>query len=202
MGNNQFGQLGLDNKVQYFLTQVQSRFFPTLIKVRNEDKKFYHVAAGAYHSLSIAEGGTEVFSWGRNDQGQLGLSNSVNQYSPVDISDKFESNTSNAELVCGGENHSALIFGDGEVWTWGANNFGQVGRGTENQVEEDPAPLDCFDEDVVAVACGKNQTLFLTQNRRLYAAGNNDEDQLGVDVEVDLIVIPEEILHIKEKVRI
>lgn len=41
-------------------------------------------------------------------------------------------------------------------------------------VHDKPVYVDYFAEDIVAVAPGYEQTLFLTESRRLYAVGKND----------------------------
>ena len=67
-GNNENGQLGLRDS--------KSRYVPSLI----EDCKslsVIEVACGYYHTMILAEGG-DVFTFGRNDKGQLGLVRSTN----------------------------------------------------------------------------------------------------------------------------
>ena len=69
-GNNAFGQLGLGDNID--------RYEPTLI---SQENTWVDIAAGNYHSLAIKNnGGTyQLYSFGKNDHGQLGLNSSLPQ---------------------------------------------------------------------------------------------------------------------------
>ena len=69
-GNNAFGQLGLGDNID--------RYTPTLV---SQDNTWIDVAAGSYHSLAIKNnGGTyQLYTFGKNDHGQLGLNSSLPQ---------------------------------------------------------------------------------------------------------------------------
>lgn len=69
-GNNAFGQLGVGDNTD--------RYEPTLI---SQDNTWVDVAAGNYHSLAIKnDGGTyKLYTFGKNDHGQLGLNSSLPQ---------------------------------------------------------------------------------------------------------------------------
>lgn len=64
-GNNENGQLGLKD--------TRSRYTPTVLEELSQ-YRFKSVACGYYHTLALTEQG-EVFVFGRNDRGQLGLVN-------------------------------------------------------------------------------------------------------------------------------
>ena len=89
---------------------------------------FASIAAGMYHTLILSEGG-KVHSWGLNDYGQLGVS-------PTDVTHTgmmptpVDALTQNVivRVVCG-MFHSAAIAHNGQLYTWGNNAFGQLGRG-------------------------------------------------------------------------
>jgi alpha-tubulin suppressor-like RCC1 family protein len=69
-GNNAFGQLGVGDNID--------RYEPTLV---SQDNTWIDVAAGSYHSLAIKNnGGTyQLYTFGKNDHGQLGLNSSLPQ---------------------------------------------------------------------------------------------------------------------------
>ncbi|CAI6009246.1 unnamed protein product [Closterium sp. NIES-65] len=66
-------------------------------------------------------------------------------------------------VACGLE-HSAAVGIDGSLFTWGSNEYGQLGDGTE-QSSRDPnkvAALEEAGEEVTAVACGAQRTAAIT----------------------------------------
>jgi alpha-tubulin suppressor-like RCC1 family protein len=82
------------------------------------------IACGHYHSLIITADTGLVYSFGRNSKGQLGLGDTVSRKSPEQIL-AF----GNAQIVtasCGGD-HCLVVDKNDKVWTWGVNNFGQLG---------------------------------------------------------------------------
>lgn len=143
--------------------------------------------------------GNKVFTWGRNNHGQLGSGTTKKESLPLDITEKFDKNPKKAEIVCSGRTHSSLIFSDGEIWTWGGNEYGQLGRGSRNEFEPNPGALDCFTEDIIAVSCGHNQTMFLTASRIIYMAGCNDSGQLGVNIDAEIVAHPEQLFPIDDE---
>ena len=85
------------------------------------------VSAGDMHVLALKSDGT-VWTWGRNDNGQLGLGTSgtwARSASPVQVT-----TVPNAAAVSAGQTHSAVLCSDDTVWAWGYNGYGQVGDGT------------------------------------------------------------------------
>ena len=94
-GNNKYGQLGLGD---FENAQVMT---PTFIKYL-EDKEIISVAVGDYHNLALSANG-EVFAWGINVDGELGVGNLENQYIPTKLSLR-----SIKDISCGGK-HSVAI---------------------------------------------------------------------------------------------
>ena len=74
-GNNTFGQVGQSDLDKHYNT-------PTLISTGNTT--WSKVAAGNRHSLAIDSNG-DIWSWGENSHGQLGIGSTVDQNSPVKI---------------------------------------------------------------------------------------------------------------------
>jgi len=65
----------------------------------------------------------ELWTWGENSNGQLGIDSTVDMSSPVRVSGGFVT----WSQVNSGFNHIAAIKTDGTLWTWGCNNCGQLG---------------------------------------------------------------------------
>jgi alpha-tubulin suppressor-like RCC1 family protein len=74
------------------------------------------VSTSAFITLATKTDGT-IWSWGRNDYGQLGLDDIVNRSTPTQMA----SNGTMWRSVSSGPFHSAGIKTDGTLWTWGRN---------------------------------------------------------------------------------
>lgn len=124
-GKNNTGQLGLGNT-----TTTTS---PTQV---GTDTNWKLVSAGREHTIALKTDGS-LWSWGRNKDsanppidGLLGLGSSG-------ISDTISTPTQIGSdynwkyISCGGY-HSAAIKKDGSLWTWGRNDFGQLGLSDTN----------------------------------------------------------------------
>ena len=90
--------------------------------------KWKKLGTGENHSLAITETG-ELYAWGLNNFGQLGDGTTINRNIPTRISD-----STNWEEVFGGKFHSLASKKNSEhlVYSWGGNQFGQLGHGTAN----------------------------------------------------------------------
>lgn len=76
-----------------------------------------------YFSACVRTDGT-LWTWGRNNYGQLGLGDTSNRSSPVQVG----SLTSWSKVVGGARSMGALKT-DGTLWAWGINSSGQLGLG-------------------------------------------------------------------------
>lgn len=82
------------------------------------------IAAGVGHTLMIDADGN-VWAWGANEFGQLGIGSDDNQTAPVKIN-----GLSGIEAVAAGDTHSVALDSEGNVWVWGNNDKYQLGLGT------------------------------------------------------------------------
>jgi len=67
-----------------------------------------------------------LWLWGANSYGQLGDNTTTGRSSPVQTIAGGE----NWRMVSAGGYHTAAIKTDGTLWTWGYNNYGQLGDNT------------------------------------------------------------------------
>ncbi|XP_036419054.1 retinitis pigmentosa GTPase regulator b [Colossoma macropomum] len=84
-----------------------------------------------------------------------------------------------SKIACGDE-HTALITENGKLFMFGSNNWGQLGLGTKTSVNKPTCVKALKSEKVKLVACGRTHTLVYTSCGNLYAAGGNNEGQLGL----------------------
>ncbi|GAM26734.1 hypothetical protein SAMD00019534_099090 [Acytostelium subglobosum LB1] len=128
------------------------------------------VACGSAHSMALTKDG-QLFTWGSNSNGQLGLgiANSVNTHSPTKV--KI---TSPLAMVAAGFCHSvALSSNNTTLYSWGKGSDGQLGLDSRTD-ESTPKELKPFlkQEDTVAmISCGHYHTCVLTSFKEVYTWG-------------------------------
>ena len=78
--------------------------------------------------------------------------------------------------------HSVALTADGRVWSWGYNNSGQLGDGT-NTNRSLPVPISGVPEmsKIVEIGTGENFTLALDDNGILWGWGANSNRQISKD---------------------
>ncbi|MBI5177804.1 MAG: FecR domain-containing protein [Nitrospinae bacterium] len=141
------------------------------------------VAAGAFHTLAVKADGT-VWTWGYNDDYQLGDGTDDDRLSPVVVKGPGGKGTlGNAVAVAGGERHTLALKADGTVWAWGYNDDGQLGddsdddRKTPVQVKGPGAQGEL--DGIVAIAAGASHSIALKNDGTVWAWGKNTQGQLG-----------------------
>lgn len=96
------------------------------------NKKVIAISCGGAHSMALTESG-EVFSWGYNGDGQLGIGNNDNQNKPIRVINLYSVNITK---IAAGDRHSLLLSSNGEIYTFGRNHYGQLGIGNEEHQNE------------------------------------------------------------------
>ncbi|XP_006111115.2 E3 ISG15--protein ligase HERC5 [Pelodiscus sinensis] len=166
-GQNSYGQLGTGKHL--------STCEPQLVE-ELRDIPLAQIAAGGAHSLALSLSGA-VYSWGKNDFGQLGLGDTENKYNPSYIRALEHKKT--VYISCGGE-HTAVLSQDGLVYTFGAGDFGQLGH---NSTQNELIPrivAELFGAKVSQIACGRWHTLiYVPSLGEVYSFGCGAEGQLG-----------------------
>lgn len=138
---------------------------------------------GGLHSGVIRDG--SLYTWGRNNRGQLGLGAAVTE------DQKLPRKVPTLEDVAAmafNQNQSLALKADGTVWSWGENAQGQLGLGTP------PEPGSPHTADLaprssptripglsggVALALGYRHGLVLMADGTVRAFGDNSTGQLG-----------------------
>lgn len=81
------------------------------------------------------------------------------------------------DTLATGQQYTAVIQ-RGKLYTFGSNNFGQLGLGSE-VTDNYASPVATIQQDAVKVACGFNTTYAITSDGTLYGWGANEYAQLG-----------------------
>ena len=138
--------------------------------------------SAAAHCMAIAEDG-RVFTWGRNETGQLGHGDLNNRATPTVIEALADH-----RVVAGscGKGHTVVITDAGIAFAWGANKHGQLGVGAiaKTKPKEDDVrtlPVQCAGiTGVTAVSCGAEFTAWICgEDGGVFTAGLPQYGQLG-----------------------
>ncbi len=98
MGNNKYGQLGIGT--------LQSTSLGIPVELASlHGIPIIQIACGAYHSMVLTVSGN-IFSFGKNDFGQLGFGDTKNRSYPMNL--KFL-NTLKASFISCGEDFTAVL---------------------------------------------------------------------------------------------
>lgn len=118
----------------------------------------------------------EVYVWGYNDYGQLGLGDTTLRTTPTKLS--LPNNVVPAAFYAGYD-HTLMITVDGDVYTCGINADGRLGIGnTTNQKTFQKVTLPNSTK-AVSAALGNVQTLVLCDDGNVYGCGSNSDYTLG-----------------------
>ncbi|XP_045437769.1 probable E3 ubiquitin-protein ligase HERC4 isoform X5 [Pipistrellus kuhlii] len=140
------------------------------------DIQIVQVACGYYHSLALSKA-SEVFSWGQNKYGQLGLgTDSKKQASPQLI--KSLIGIPFMQVAAGGA-HSFVLTLSGAIFGWGRNKFGQLGLNDENDRYVPNLLKSLRTQKIVYICCGEDHTAALTKEGGVFTFGAGGYGQLG-----------------------
>ncbi|KAM3655399.1 LOW QUALITY PROTEIN: RCC1 and BTB domain-containing protein 1-like [Ammospiza maritima maritima] len=85
------------------------------------------IACGQTSSMAVVNNG-EVYGWGYNGNGQLGLGNR-NQLTPCRVAERHS--VCVLQIACGYV-HTLALTDEGLLCAWGANTYGQLGTGNKS----------------------------------------------------------------------
>jgi hypothetical protein len=174
-GYNLYGQLGNNSTV--------SSSLPVLVSSTGalSGKVITSIAAGYHHNTALCSEGT-VVSWGRNNYGQLGNNNVSDSTVPVNITTVGSLNGRTVATLAAGSDHSLALCSDGTLLSWGRNNNGQLGDGS-NTDHSIPVEVDATDalagRVVTKISAGGFHNLAACADGTLVAFGRNTNGQLG-----------------------
>ena len=168
-GYNDRGQLGLG-------ITVSKTNSPKLVESLSE-YKIVAVGVSYHHSAAVAETG-ELFTFGMNDCGQLGLGTTQHQVTP-----QLVEGLEGVRLIgvsCG-LYHTVAVSDAGDVYSFGKNDYGQLGLGHTRHVKVPTKLPEGLDgEIVIQISCGYYHTVLLCKSGKTLTFGRNDYGQLGI----------------------
>ena len=136
------------------------------------------IAAGDSHSAAVTKDG-DLYMWGTNGSGQLGIQSNVASNIPVKVNNSSSTlPEKSVKYVALGTYHSAAITKYGSLYMWEYNNYGQLGNGSSGNYEKSVSPIKIM-ENVAAVSLGAWHSAAITKDGSLYMWGENSDGQLG-----------------------
>jgi alpha-tubulin suppressor-like RCC1 family protein len=116
----------------------------------------------------------QLWSWGNNTSGRLGLNNTANRSSPVQVGTLV-----NWAQVSAGKYSSAAVKEDGTLWTWGDGAQGKLGLGTTTNYSS-PKQVGAL-TGWLQVSISTAAVFAIKTDGGLWAWGLNNFGQLGLD---------------------
>lgn len=169
-GFNQSGQLGNGNTInQSSPVQIGSSIF--WVGMASGQTGTNNVT----QTLGVAADG-KVYSWGNNVYGQLGNTGS-NDSNPHPVPTQISTLTNIVNVECG-YGSSYALGANGVLYSWGYNNKGQLGDGTNNDIYF-PVTVSVVPVGWSRVAGGELFSMALKSNGTLWSWGDNSFGQLG-----------------------
>ena len=185
-GDNEYGQLGNgtneDSNKPACISDIQENALngKNIIDIQMDGNNYAVIALDS-------EG--KVYTWGWNGLGKLGTG-TEEEYSnePICISD-IEGNALNNKKIVKIVNNSTIIALDseGKVYTWGNNQYGQLGNGTDNWGSEKPICISDIQGNVlnsvriekISYNDSRDTIVAIDSEGKVYTWGENYFGQLG-----------------------
>ena len=123
---------------------------------------------------------TEIYTWGANRYGQLGLGNELKD--KCYNTPRFCSFSIVIKEVACGEEHTAIITGQGQIYTFGSNSEGRLGLGDKTILQSStPCLVESLSHsNAINISCGWGHTAAILDNGELYMWGVGEYGALGL----------------------
>ena len=161
-GYNGYGQLGIGN------TEMQSR--PVKVTGVSDIEELYMNESDCIFAKTKTG---NIYAWGENDNGQLGIGNTENQSSPKKIT-----GLSDIEEIYIDSSSTFAKTKTGDIYAWGENNYGQLGIGN---IENQSSPIKITEVSNVEKIYIEDSSVYVkTLDGKIYVAGCNTDKNLGL----------------------
>lgn len=178
-GNNTSGQLGLND--------TTDRSSPVLVSAISgvgatswgwigvTAGNNFAVAVGTYDYFDGAQTvlAQDIYAWGDNFTGQLGVNDTTARSTPTAVTGLFTV-YDDPVYVAAGLNHCLALLSN-DLYAWGGNGYGQLGDGTT--VSKSSAVF--IGSGYLYIAAGLYSSMAIKTDGTLWAWGQNDNGQLG-----------------------
>ena len=165
------------------------------------------IEAGLYHNIMLTSDG-RVFTWGRNNNGQLGDGTIVDKTTPVEITGNFPLNTDEYIVTIEADGDNGMVLtNEGRAFQWGDNFYEQLGNGSST---DSSLPIPVYatlapGETIIDLALGGRNAGIVTSNNRVLtwgdgyyhanAFGSNFDLSTPTDVTSNFTLAPGEVIE-------
>jgi alpha-tubulin suppressor-like RCC1 family protein len=180
-GLNSFGQLGVGANSG----TAAANSTPMVVTLPGQNGSVTQVAVGGSHSLAVTSSG-QLYSFGYNRFGQLGRA--ANKHTPTPTPTAapvpLPGQSGTVTEVAAGRSHSLALTSTGQLYSFGENLRGQLGRALHSG-SRTPTPTPALvtlpgqSGTVTQIAAGQYHSLAATSGGQLYAFGYNKHGELG-----------------------
>ena len=188
-GNNQHYQCGLpnNNNIDKIIRD------PTNISKINNNMKGISAACGNEYTLILNQD-NEVYAFGNNEDGVLGLDDSkIQKYKFTKIN--FGIYTNKIKEISAGTVHNLALTQDNKLFSWGSSQGGQLGLPEKYLISQpnyiksfflsSPTEIAIFSnpkkpEIIEKISCGEAHSIALTSKGTVYSWGFGSNGQLGL----------------------
>ncbi|MEO0247977.1 MAG: RCC1 repeat-containing protein [candidate division WOR-3 bacterium] len=166
-GDGSDGALGVGDELDHYLP-VQ------VVNLGNETQEIWT----GYRTTCARKTDNSWWCWGDNSTGQFGDGVTTNRSSPKNIVNLATTIT----LLSIGSEHACALEGNGSLWCWGGNSFGQLGIGTVFGPITTPQQVSSFPSSAKGVSTWSAHTCALAANGDVYCWGWNGYGQIGLGI--------------------
>jgi alpha-tubulin suppressor-like RCC1 family protein len=166
-GDNEFGELGRGTR------DVVS--VPTAVTLPGVAAE---VEVGSSHACARLSNTGDVYCWGHNAYGQLGIGTHTASFVPAKVTTGL---TGIVGLAAGFDR--ACAWNASNARCWGSNAAAVLGTGTSSY--DQPSPVPVTTTGIKAMALGGRHTCVITSTNAMSCWGGNNKGQLGDNTTVD-----------------
>ena len=160
-GDNNEGQLGLGHNKDVSLPTP----IPNLPKIKM-------ISCGSYFTVCVDDEGF-IWSFGQNSSGQLGTGNTTN----FNVPQKLQDISTPVHSVSCGAQHTLIITTDSNLWSCGANDYGQLCLvNQQNQMK----PQKTSFPNITKISTGNFHSLFQNIKGEIFSCGYNRHGECGL----------------------
>ena len=162
-GLNNNGQLGLSKNKLTISIPSKIKHLPII----------QTISCGYNFTICVDTEGS-IWSFGKNDLGQLGTRNTTNCHTPQ----KIENIPPIHSISCGAL-HTLLITNDSHLWSFGYNEYGQLILGNNNNFVES-IPQKTQYSDIEKISAGSYFSFFQNFDKEIFGCGDNRNGNVGL----------------------
>ncbi len=181
-GGHEDGQLGNGATANQLLPQEID------VSALGIPNQFKDISAGMNYYCGV-HNNDKVYCWGRNQLGQLGNGNNLNQPTPVEVNMAGTGLSNSFLSVAAGvegddtfyDSHTCAVHISGAGLCWGENAYAQLGTGntTSSNVPVFVDTTQFSSPILLTISAGSRHSCALDSNHKVYCWGENPYGQLG-----------------------